>query len=289
MQMWDETGTRDAEAFALLDAALDWFDEAHLRAIVDLHILRTHYFHDPETPRLWTDPAETDRLVGLWLDLSEHLRDRPVAGVAYELLNEPVAPDDEDWNRVYAPVFAALRRAEPERILVLGGNMWSSPEHFENLQVPDDDRCILAFHFYLPTLVTHYRSHRRFGFYEGPVQYPGRPIPAEVFAKLAVDAQELLGLRNEPFGPEQMRQAIQAPLDVRERSRLPLYCGEFGCAYRCPEAVRAAWHRDFVRVLESEGIAWAHWNFLGGFSVLGPDGQETIVSDALLGRRRPES
>ena len=59
-QMWDEAGNPDAEAFDLLNNALDWCAAAGLKAIVDLHILRSHFFLD-DNPPLYTDPAEAKR------------------------------------------------------------------------------------------------------------------------------------------------------------------------------------------------------------------------------------
>ena len=53
-QLFDEAGQPLADGFALLDAALDWCAENRLRAIVDLHILRSHHFNEGEQP-LWTD------------------------------------------------------------------------------------------------------------------------------------------------------------------------------------------------------------------------------------------
>ena len=84
-------------------------------AIVDLHILRSHYFNDAETSALWTDPAEPRRFADLWRQISRRLGERSNDRVAYELLNEAVAPDDADWNRVWAHPFAAIREAEPGR------------------------------------------------------------------------------------------------------------------------------------------------------------------------------
>ena len=179
VEMWDEHRRRDAEAFGLLDAALDWCAEAGLRAIVDLHILRTHYFTDNPEQRLFTDPAETQRFAGLWTDLSAHLRRRPLDQVAYELMNEPVARDPADWNRVARAGYDAVRREEPDRTIVLGSNRWSMPASFHELAVPSGDRnLILTFHFYNPLPVTHYKAYwAPLAKYEGPVHYPGQPVP----------------------------------------------------------------------------------------------------------------
>ena len=107
-QMWNEAGQQETEAFALLNQALDWCAEFGLNAIVDLHILRSHHFNDQDRP-LWTEPQAQERFLQCWRELSEALRRRPVDAVAYELMNEPVADDPEDWNRLVARTLAAVR------------------------------------------------------------------------------------------------------------------------------------------------------------------------------------
>ena len=70
-------------------------------------------------------------------DLSGALAGRPMDMVAYELLNEPVAPDPADWNRVALGALAAVREREPERTVVLGSNQFQSCDTFDRLEVPD--------------------------------------------------------------------------------------------------------------------------------------------------------
>ena len=105
------------------------------------------------------------------------------------------------------------------------------------------------------------------------MQYPGRPIPMDVFDRLDHGLQELLAPRNEPFGPEQMRGAVEAPLAVRRRTGLPLYCGEWGCITRTPRKARLRWYEDVRVVLEENGIAWANWDYRGGFGIKTRDGK----------------
>lgn len=45
-QMWDEEGNKETRAFELLHEAVGWALEFDLRLIVDLHIIRSHYFND---------------------------------------------------------------------------------------------------------------------------------------------------------------------------------------------------------------------------------------------------
>ena len=283
-QMWDESGHRQREAFDLLDACLQWCRELGLRVIVDLHILRSHHFNDAGAPRLFTDPAEPERFARLWRDLSAHLRHRPDGEVAYELLNEAVARDPDDWNLVARAAYDAVREEEPERVIVLGSNRWNSPLAFEALDVPEADaNLVLTFHYYLPMLITHYRAHwTKTGAYDGPVHYPGQPIAPGDWDALPADVKQLLAEHNVFYNAAAMERDLAQPMAVRKRTGLAIYCGEFGCINRCPDPVRVAWYRDFRSVLEAHGIAWATWDYKGLFGLFDERGKPTVVAQAML-------
>ncbi|MBN1936017.1 MAG: cellulase family glycosylhydrolase [Anaerolineae bacterium] len=282
-QMWDEAGNPEAEAFDLLDAALDWAEKAGLRIVVDLHILRSHYFNDREEPRLYRDPAEQEKFCALWRSLSARLRGRDNDLVAYELLNEAVARDPEDWNRVARKAFDAVRALEPERTLVLGSNMFGSYDTFDVLAVPDDPHCILTYHYYHPMLVTHYRARWwDGGVYDGPLHYPGLQVAPEDVTRLAPELQAKMAAWNRPFDRSTMVAHLAKPLAVRERSGLPLYCGEFGVYYQTPSVLRLAWYRDMMQTLNEHDIAWANWDYKGSFGIVTPDGQDTGIARVLL-------
>lgn len=282
-QMWDEAGCPEPEAFDLLQSALDWCAEAGLRAIVDLHILRSHYFLE-ESPKLYSDPAEAVRFAGLWQSLSEQLRDRPTDQVAYELLNEAAAPDPQDWNRVLKVAFNAVRNLEPERTIVLGSNTFCMPNTFDQLAIPQDDHLILTFHFYYPMLVTHYTAHwAPFGSYRGPIHYPGQPIRPDEMAQIPEPYASQLAPHNAPYGIEAMHAELRKPLAVREKTGHPLYCGEFGCYLQTPQPLRVAWYRDFIQVLREHNIAWANWSYKEDFGFRLPDGPDQEVIDILFG------
>ena len=45
VQFWDEEGNKLPEAWQLMHNAIRWAGKHHLRTIVDLHIIRSHYFN----------------------------------------------------------------------------------------------------------------------------------------------------------------------------------------------------------------------------------------------------
>jgi endoglucanase len=284
-QMWNDKGVKEPEAFELMHAAIGWAADAGLKVVVDLHILRTHYFITKEEPKLFTDPAEAERFAGLWRQLSGELKAYPTTQVAYELMNESVATDPEDWNRVAHAAFGAVRALEPKRTIVLGSNRWNQAQTFDQLRVPEDREQILTYHFYNPMLVTHYKAGwTDCGKYTGPIQYPGVQVAEAEVAKLDAATRKIVERDNRPYDRSAIVRDIAKPLAVRTRTRLPLYCGEFGAIHATPMPTRAAWYRDMMSVFAEYGIAWANWDYKGGFGLVDREGQSTGIAEIMLAR-----
>lgn len=253
-QMWDETGKRNEDAFALLKNSLDWSRKAGLRVIVDLHILRSHYFNAKEKP-LWTKPEEQDKLIAFWKDLSGFMGGYPVGMVAYELMNEPVADDPEQWNSLVARTVDSIRQWEPARVLVIGSNRWQSVTTFDQLKIPENDtNIILSYHFYEPMMLTHYGAGwTEYKDLTGDVNYPG----------------QIMLQGNKPgylrvYNRDTLENMMQKPFMVARRLKLPLYCGEFGVIDNSPMDSKLAWYRDMVSIFEEHDVAYANWNYKAG-------------------------
>jgi endoglucanase len=267
-QMWDTAGKPDPEAFALLDEALDHCADLGLKAVVDLHILRSHHF-DAKIRPLWTEESARQRFVDAWVNLSQHLAKRPTQSVAYELLNEPVAPDPDAWNDLLARAHAAIRQREPLRFIVIGSNHYQSTSTFDRLRVPSDDpRLILAFHFYEPFHLTHHQaSWTAIGGYRGPVRYPGPTVAPEDLAGLPPELERAMRGGTTSWDRARIAEALRKPLALAAQTGLPLYCGEWGCRHTVPAESRLAWYADVASVLAEHRIAWSLWDFRGTFGM----------------------
>lgn len=275
-QMWDEKGQRHDEAFKLMTSCLDWCIKYNLRAIVDLHILRSHHFNAKEKP-LWTDPKEQQKFCDLWLDLSSVLKSYPLSMVAYELMNEAVADDPDDWNKLMEKCFSGLRKKEPERLIVIGSNRWQSASTFDVLKVPDDPNIILSFHFYEPFLLTHYHaSWTDLKNYSGPVHYPGVVLTQAEFGTLPDDRKhETQRFVNKTFDKKTMTEMMRLPVEKAKELKLRLYCGEYGVLSNAPEADRLRWYSDMTEIFEEQGIGSANWNYKSTqFGLVNSDGSK---------------
>lgn len=284
--LWLPDGSKDEAAWEILDRALDLAAEHGLKAVTDLHILRSHHFNQVEVPALYTDPAEQERFCSLWDDLATHLSRRSPDLLALEVLNEAVARDTADWNRVVNAAFARMRSAAPAHTIFTGSNWYCMCSTFDELAIPDDANQTLTFHFYNPMCVTHFgASWWEGGDWRGPVSYPGLPFPDGVPEQVPEALRKVLLKGNVPSGAQQMRVEIEPPLRRSRETSLPLYCGEFGVHDKAPLELRQKWLRDAVGVFEANDIGWAVWDWKGVFGVVDRDLRPSGIHEALFPKR----
>ena len=276
IEMWEEDGSPKEEAFAYLEQGIQWSRAAGLRVIVDLHTVRSHHFNavnEGLENTLWTNPASQEHFFEMWRQLSARLSHHPLDAVAYEIMNEPVADDPEDWNKLVARSFEVIRSLEPDRVIVVGSNRWQIPQTLPLLKVPEGDlNIILSTHTYAPLILTHYKANwTPLKVYEGPIQYPGLPIPAEALAALRLNehrgVSELATDASEVWNKERLAENLLPAIERAKELGLQLYCGEFGCLPTVPREDRLAYYRDIVAVFEENGMAWANWEYKGDYGI----------------------
>ncbi len=280
-QMWEANETRHEDAFRLMTNCIDWCVKHQLKVIVDLHILRSHYFNAIKKP-LFNEPKDQEKFYRLWTDLSSVLKKYSLSDVAYELMNEPVAGDPEKWNMLAANALKTLRALEPERIIVIGSNMWQSAKTFDVLKVPNDKNIILSFHFYEPFFLTHHRaSWTNLIDYTGPVHYPGQLISKAEFDSLStaqqVFAKEFVG---KVWNMEALEEFMKLPIQKGKELGLQIYCGEYGVIDAAPAEDKIRWYNDMITIFNKHNIASANWNYKSGsFGLVSDNG---VKNDAMI-------
>lgn len=285
-QLFLPDGQKDTAAFALLHNGLSWCRKYNLRAIVDLHILRSHNFNAAVKP-LFTDEKAQQLFFNCWEKISAELKDYSNDWVAYELMNEPVADNPEDWNKLVKSCVALLRDLEPERVLVIGSNRWQSYETVKDLYLPQGDRnIIISFHYYEPFLLTHYQaSWTQEREYTGGVHYPGPVVSA---ADLSALPEEIAGRysvwTSRVYDKETFARHFGEVLSVARSYGVSAYCGEYGCINSSPVPDRLRWWRDINEVFEEMGIARAVWDYKGSFGILKQGQPDRPMLDALMGK-----
>ncbi len=273
VQFWDENGNKIPEAWELMHNAINWAEKHHLRTIVDLHIIRSHYFNavnegDKEANTLFTSEKAQQDLINMWYQLSDDLKGYSVDSVAYEFMNEPVADDHEQWNQLIAKVHKALREREPNRTLVIGSNRWQGHETMKYLKVPEGDKnIILSFHYYNPMILTHYGAWwAPIGKYTGKVNYPGILVSKEDY-EAAPDSikKELEPYLTQVWDINTIREQFKDAIDAAKKYNLQLFCGEWGVYEPVDRELAYKWTKDMLTVFDEFNIAWTTWCYDADF------------------------
>ncbi len=275
VQFWDEEGNKLPEAWELMTNAINWAEKHHLRTIVDLHIIRSHYFNavnegGGNANTLFTSEKAQQDLINMWYQLSDVLKGYSVDSVAYEFMNEPVAEDHEQWNQLIAKVHKALREREPQRTLVIGSNMWQSYGTIKYLKVPENDKnIILSFHYYNPMILTHYGAWwTPIGKYTGKVNYPGVLVSKEDYdaasdsVKAVIDENKFT---TEEWNIDRIRADFKDAIDAAQKYNLQLFCGEWGVYEPVDRELAYKWTKDMLTVFDEFNIAWTTWCYDADF------------------------
>jgi len=164
------------EGFELLDNLVRWCRKYQVYVIIDMHGApggQTGQNIDDspkDEPELFSDKANQDRLVELWVKLADRYKDEPyVAG--YDLLNEPLpqrtgAADKykDQLEPLYKRITQAIREKDKRHMITLEGVDWAND--WSVFTRPFDGNLFYQFHYYCWDQPTHlrdigqYLSHR---------------------------------------------------------------------------------------------------------------------------------
>jgi endoglucanase len=199
---------------------------------------------------LWKDDAARDAFSAQWSIFARRYRGIQSDRLSFDLVNEPPAFGKRmtraDHERVIRAAVAAIRSADPERLIVADGTNYgnsASPE-LADLGIAQSCRA------YLPMGLSHYKA----GWVEGADAWPQPVWPGALQYGVPFDAAALEKHYRDWAGL--MKKGVG------------VLCGEGGCYRFTAHAVFLSWFEDVLRILTRLGIGYALWNFRGDFGVL---------------------
>ena len=284
---------RDEEAFRLLKQAIDWTLEDGLNVVVDLHIIRSHHFNNENgsANNLFENIDAQKRHIRIWKDLQSFLKDYPNDRVAYELLNEAVAPTHENLNELEAKLIASIREVEPYRTIVVGSNWQQSVSTVQYLKVPKNDKhLIISFHYYNPIIHTHYGAPwtkvKDLATYNPKLTYPGLLLQDTSFYKnLTADTLKYFRECNEVWNIDRIEKDMSEAVRLCDSLGLQSYCGEYGVYPNFIEKdIMLKWYKDISTVFRKHNIASAHWCYKGDFPVVDEKGSPNEIAKIILNK-----
>lgn len=263
----------DEAFFRRVDWAVNQVERRGMTAIIDFH----HYNELMESP-----DGHADCFVGLWRQIAARYRGRG-ASVYYELLNEPNGKLTADrWNAILARALREVRAVDPARKVIVDSYFWAAARELATtLVLPAGDANLIgSFHMYQPILFTHQGAPWMNPEFQTPgVVFPGPPVapiaPAAAAQSVTWVADwfrryNTLPAAQNPSGPTTIAEEFDLARRFTEKTKLPVYLGEFGAIDKADAASRVTWTRAVRQEAEKRGIPWTYWDDGASFKIYDP-------------------
>jgi endoglucanase len=160
----------------------------------------------------------------------------------FEIENEP---HDKLTNAnlvaTLSPALAAIRKTNPDRPVVIGGEFWSGIDSLATLKLPDDPNVIPTFHYYEPFDFTH----------QGATWVTPTPPMGRVYGSDA-DVERLT------------RDVAKVRAYIQRTGKTP-FMGEFGANAPIPTEQRVTYQRTVRTAFDTTGIGMCAWGYTSTF------------------------
>jgi endoglucanase len=202
-------------------------------------ILNSHHFEE-----LHKDPSDAniDRLAGMWTQIAAAFADQSDAHLWFEIENEPHDKfNDSNLVKVLSPALAEIRKTNPTRAVIVGGEFWSGINSLKTLKLPDDPNVVPTFHYYDPFQFTH----------QGAEWVDPSPPMGRIFGS-----------------DDDVRALVKDVKKVREyinRTGKTPFMGEFGANEKIPVGQRVAYQRTVRVAFDNVGIGMCAWGYTNTF------------------------
>lgn len=258
------------EGMAYVKTACEWAGKYGLSLLLDLHNTAGMNFSTPEANCIWNRPDLQKRFADIWEAFAVELKE--LRHIAFELLNEPTAANNEDYNIIAEIGYNAVRKHDKNRLIFVGSNSWQSPYTFSDLKVFDDKNVVYSFHFYEPFIFTHQKAEwaENMKQLNMEMQYPAQTPNLAKFA----DAMPNESMREQTMiysdvslDIERLNDTLKHVIDFAEKNNTEVYCSEFGVIEEANDNSRVNWFKDIIKLFDKNNIGWAVWDYHGRFGV----------------------
>jgi len=192
--------------------------------------------------------AQTPKLVRMWEQISQMFKGHSDS-LWFEVLNEPNNKlKGQLLLQAQFKSVRAIRKSNPSRIVILGGEDWSGIRTLETSMMPPDDNIVYTFHYYDPFDFTHQNA-----------PWVGASMPT----------------KKRGWGSEEdhieLQAAIKTAQEFEKAIERPLFVGEFGAYEKVKNKERVKYVKGVREAMEAADIPWCLWSFSNTFPLYNAD------------------
>ncbi|MCS7236740.1 MAG: cellulase family glycosylhydrolase [Thermoguttaceae bacterium] len=250
------------EVLKHIDQAVEWGQKYKIHVSLNLHRAPGYTVaQPPEKLNLWRDEEAQRQFDFQWTTFAKRYQGIPPQQLSFNLVNEPANISPSDYAKVVRRVVTAIRKVDPERLIISDGLQWGRDPVFEiaDLGVAQSTRG------YDPMPVSHYMAS-----WVGGERWPRPTWP--------------LKEGNRVYDRNYLAEDRIRPWKELEKRGVGVHVGEFGAFNKTPHDVVLAWLGDYLSLWKEAGWGWAMWNFRGSFGIL-DSGREDVVYEDFRGHK----
>ncbi|MCC6126032.1 MAG: cellulase family glycosylhydrolase [Pirellulales bacterium] len=240
-----------------IDRAVEWGKKYGVHVDLNMHRAPGYTVASPrEKLDLWKDEEAQKQFDFQWAAFAKRYRGISSKEVSFDLVNEPANVKAGDYAKVIRRVVAAIRREDPERLIIADGLQYGRDPMFElaDLGIAQSTRG------YDPMKVSHYGAT-----WVGGEKWPEPTWPLQE------------GLR--PFDRQELYERHIKPWKALAEKGVGVHVGECGAFNLTPHGVVLAWMGDQLELWKEAGWGFALWGFRGGFGILDSERKDAAYED----------
>ncbi|MGD0900323.1 MAG: cellulase family glycosylhydrolase [Thermoguttaceae bacterium] len=210
----------------------------------------------PERLNLWESEEAQKQFDFQWSQFARRYRGIPSGRLSFNLVNEPARTSEEKYAKVVRRVTAAIRREDPQRLVIADGLDYGRIPSFSlaDLGIAQSTRG------YEPIQLSHYKASW---------------VGGERFAAPTWPLREGGKLKDRDW----LQEKWIAPWKKLQPQGVGVHVGEWGAFNKTPHDVVLRWARDLLGLWKDAGWGWALWNLRGSFGILDSQREDAGYED----------
>lgn len=219
--------------------------------------------------------AETERIIKIWKQVINYMREFSFEKLFLELYNEPTT-DMDVWKSAATTLVRELRKEDPDRIFIIGGANYNGINELLSMGKlsTDDGKLLYTFHFYEPYVFTHQGAEwtKEKTYMTGlPYPFKKRKMPELIGA--TPDSEVIKEFERFPreSNYDYLFLRIKKIKADADKLNLPLICTETGVINLASAKAKSAYLRDITSIMKQFGIPVMLWDYNDKFGILKGD------------------
>lgn len=224
-----------------MDALIGWCIENGIHVCLDIHGTPGH-MTGSDNRYLGQDTESQEKFLLLWETIANRYAEIPSNALSFNLLNEPAGFTDDEYSNLMKQAIEVIHECSPKRLIFV--DMIEYGRELPKGLV--DEEVAFSIHFY-----------EAGGFSDSAAYEPG----AEDWAYWPLERDGMC------YDADYLLDYFATYAKMAEEYDIEIMLQEFGVFYSVDYASTLAYVDELLTALDTYGISWANWTYMGNFGI----------------------